>query len=154
MQVNVIDAYITFIKLSEGLKTTVSQYGGSGTFNRQTGFDHLEYMRELEEEKKSLLANPSPNSYRRLQELNEEITTMRNSPLSDFKRALDQTLGSEKFSRRINALELVKDNIQADKMQLSMMDLKLIINEVMKGVIRPELVRSAFNVRRYKRIGF
>jgi len=154
MQVNVIDAYITFIKLSEGLKTTVSQYGGSGTFNRQTGFDHLEYMRELEEEKKSLLANPSPDSYRRLQELNEEITTMRNSPLSDFKRALDQTLGSEKFSRRINALELVKDNIQTDKMQLSMMDLKLIINEVMKGVIRPELVRSAFNVRRYKRIGF
>ena len=144
MQVNVIDAYITFIKLSEGLKTTVSQYGGSGTFNRQTGFDHLEYMRELEEEKKSLLANPSPDSYRRLQELNEEITTMRNSPL----------LGSEKFSRRINALELVKDNIQTDKMQLSMMDLKLIINEIMKGVIRPELVRSAFNVRRYKRIGF
>ena len=61
---------------------------------------------------------------------------MRNSPLSNFKRALDQTLQSEKFSKRINALELVKDNIQTDKMQLSMMDLKLIINEVMKGVIR------------------
>ncbi len=74
--------------------------------------------------------------------------------LSNFKRALDQTLQSEKFSKRINALELVKDNIQTDKMQLSMMDLKLIINEVMKGVIRPELVRSAFNVRRFKRIGF
>ena len=154
MQINVIDAYITFIKLSEGLKTTVSQYGGSGTFNRQTGFDHLEYMRELEEEKRNILANPSPESYRRLQEVNEEIATMRNSPLSNFKRALDQTLQSEKFSKRINALELVKDNIQTDKMQLSMMDLKLIINEVMKGVIRPELVRSAFNVRRFKRIGF
>ena len=153
MQVNVIESYITFIKISEGLKTTVAQYGASDTFNRQTCFEHMEYLQELENEKRELLYDPNPQSYQRIQELNEEIISMRNSPLANFKNALQTTLSSEKFAKRLNALENVKESIESGKLNIPMMELKSYINEIMKGVIRPELMRTSFNIKRYKKFG-
>jgi hypothetical protein len=153
MQINVVESYITYIKVSEGLKTTIAQYGGSDTFSRRTCFEHMQYLEELETEKRELLYNPNPASYQKIQELNEEIISMRNSPLANFKNALEQTLASEKFANRIGALETIKDGIESGRMNVPMLELKNMINEIMKGVIRPELMRRSFNIKRYKKLG-
>jgi hypothetical protein len=113
----------------------------------------MQYLEELEAEKRELLYNPNPASYQKIQELNEEIISMRNSPLANFKNALEQTLASEKFANRIGALETIKESIESGRMNVPMLELKNMINEIMKGVIRPELMRRSFNVKRYKKLG-
>jgi hypothetical protein len=153
MQLNVVESYITYIKVSEGLKTTIAQYGGSDTFSRRTCFEHMQYLEELETEKRELLYNPNPASYQKIQELNEEIISMRNSPLANFKNALEQTLASDKFAKRIGALETIKEGIESGRMNVPMLELKNMINEIMKGVIRPELLRTSFNIKRFKKLG-
>jgi hypothetical protein len=153
MQLNVVESYITYIKVSEGLKTTIAQYGGSDTFSRRTCFEHMQYLEELETEKRELLYNPNPASYQKIQELNEEIISMRNSPLANFKNALEQTLASDKFAKRIGALETIKEGIESGRINVPMLELKNMINEIMKGVIRPELLRTSFNIKRFKKLG-
>jgi hypothetical protein len=113
----------------------------------------MQYLEELETEKRELLYNPNPASYQKIQELNEEIISMRNSPLANFKNALEQTLASDKFAKRIGALETIKEGIESGRINVPMLELKNMINEIMKGVIRPELLRTSFNIKRFKKLG-
>jgi hypothetical protein len=87
------------------LKDTITNFTGAGSFNRQNGHAHTQYMLQLEAEREALMESPTPQNIKRLQDVNIEIRTMKNSPLYDFKTALDNTLKQEKYVSRIDALE-------------------------------------------------
>ena len=141
MQVNIIDAYIQSIKVSEGLKDTITNYSGLGGFNRQNGYAHTQYMLQLEAEREALMESPNPENIQRLQQVNIEIRTMKNSPLYDFKTALDNTLKQEKFVVRIDALENLKSLIQSGQEQMQMMDVRNLITDIMRFAIPEKLSR-------------
>jgi len=141
MQINIIDAYIQNIKVSEGLKDTISSYSGFGNFNRDNGFAHTQYMVQLEAEREALMENPTPQNIQKLQEVNTEIRTMKNSPLYDFKNALNTTLKKEKFVVRLDALENLKALIQSGQVEMSMMDVRNNITSIMRFNIPENLSR-------------
>jgi len=141
MQVNIIDAYIQSIKVSEGLKDTITNYSGLGAFNRANGHGHTQYMLQLEAEREALMESPNPENIQRLQQVNIEIRTMKNSPLYDFKTALDNTLKQEKFVVRIDALENLKSLIQSGQEQMQMMDVRNLITDIMRFAIPEKLNR-------------
>ena len=141
MQVNIIDAYIQSIKISEGLKDTITNYSGLGAFNRANGHAHTQYMLQLEAEREALMESPNPENIQRLQQVNIEIRTMKNSPLYDFKTALDNTLKQEKFVVRIDALENLKSLIQSGQEQMQMMDVRNLITDIMRFAIPEKLSR-------------
>lgn len=141
MQLNIIDAYIQNIKVSEGLKDTISAYSGFGSFNRDNGFAHTQYMIQLEAEREALMENPTPENIQKLQEVNIEIRTMKNSPLHDFKNALNETLKQDKFVKRLDALENLKAIIQSGQSQMTMMDVRNMITSIMRFNIPENLSR-------------
>ena len=141
MQVNIIDAHIQSIKVSEGLKETINSYSGPGVFNRQNGYAHTQYMVQLEAEREALMESPSPQNIKKLQEVNIEIRTMKNSPLYDFKIALDNTLKQEKFVARIDALENLKSLIQSGQEKMQMMEVRNYITDIMRFEIPEKLSR-------------
>ena len=141
MQVNIIDAYIQNIKVSEGLKETISNFSGVGAFNRANGHAHTQYMVQLEAEREALMESPSPENFIRLQEVNTEIRTMKNSPLYDFKNALNETLRQEKFASRIDALENLKSLIQSGQEKMEMMEVRNLITDIMRFAIPEKLNR-------------
>ena len=141
MQINIIDAYIQNIKVSEGLKDTITNFTGAGAFNRSNGHAHTQYMVQLEAEREALMESPSPQNFKRLQDVNIEIRTMKNSPLYDFKLALDTTLKQEKFVARIDALENLKALIQSGQEKMEMMDVRNLITDIMKFAIPEKLNR-------------
>ena len=141
MQLNIIDAYIQNIKVSEGLKDTISAYSGFGGFNRDNGYAHTQYMVQLEAEREALMENPTPQNIQKLQEVNTEIRTMKNSPLYDFKNALNETLKQQKFVVRLDALENLKALIQSGQVEMSMMDVRNNITSIMRFNIPENLSR-------------
>jgi hypothetical protein len=66
---------------------------------------------------------------------------MKNSPLYDFKLALDTTLKQEKFVARIDALENLKALIQSGQEKMEMMDVRNLITDIMKFAIPEKLNR-------------
>ncbi len=141
MQINIIDAYIQSIKVSEGLKDTITNFTGAGSFNRQNGHAHTQYMLQLEAEREALMESPTPQNIKRLQDVNIEIRTMKNSPLYDFKTALDNTLKQEKYVSRIDALENLKALIQSGQAKLQMMEVRNLITDIMRFAIPSNLSR-------------
>jgi hypothetical protein len=87
------------------------------------------------------MESPSPENIQRLQQVNIEIRTMKNSPLYDFKTALDNTLKQEKFVVRIDALENLKSLIQSGQEQMQMMDVRNLITDIMRFAIPEKLSR-------------
>ena len=146
MQVNVIESYIQNIKISEGLKETISNYAGFGAFNRVNGHGHTQYMVQLEAEREALMESPTPQNIKKLQEVNIEIRTMKNSPLYDFKNALNDTLRQEKFASRIDALENLKSLIQSGQEKMEMMQVRNLITDIMKFAIPEKLNRRTASV--------
>jgi hypothetical protein len=141
MQINIIDSYIQSIKVSEGLKETITNYSGINSFNRQNGYAHTQYMLQLEAEREALLESPTPENIKRLQDVNVEIRTMKNSPLYDFKMALDNTLKQDKFVSRIDALENLKALIQSGQAKMQMMEVRNLITNIMRFAIPENLSR-------------
>ncbi len=141
MQINIIDAYIQSIKVSEGLKDTITNFTGAGSFNRQNGHAHTQYMLQLEAEREALMESPTPQNIKRLQDVNIEIRTMKNSPLYDFKIALDNTLKQEKYVSRIDALENLKALIQSGQAKMQMMEVRNLITDIMRFAIPSNLSR-------------
>jgi hypothetical protein len=141
MQINIIDAYIQSIKVSEGLKDTITNFTGAGSFNRQNGHAHTQYMLQLEAEREALMESPTPQNIKRLQDVNIEIRTMKNSPLYDFKTALDNTLKQEKYVSRIDALENLKALIQSGQAKMQMMEVRNLITDIMRFAIPSNLSR-------------
>jgi hypothetical protein len=141
MQINIIDSYIQSIKVSEGLKETITNYSGINSFNRQNGYAHTQYMIQLEAEREALLESPTPENIKRLQNVNVEIRTMKNSPLYDFKMALDNTLKQDKFVSRIDALENLKALIQSGQAKMQMMEVRNLTTAIMRFAIPENLSR-------------
>jgi len=141
MQINIIDAYIQNIKVSEGLKETISNYTGIGAFNRANGYAHTQYMVQLEAEREALLESPTPENIKKLQEVNIEMRTMKNSSLHDFKSAINNALRQEKFASRIDALENLKSLIQSGQEKMEMMEVRNLITDIMRLAIPEKLNR-------------
>jgi hypothetical protein len=87
------------------------------------------------------MESPSPQNIKRLKEVNIEIRTMKNSPLYDFKIALDNTLKQEKFVARIDALENLKSLIQSGQEKMQMMEVRNYITDIMRFEIPEKLSR-------------
>ena len=58
-QINIIDAYIQNIRVSEGLQETITTFSGAGSFDRNNGYAHIEYMKQLEAEREAFNARIS-----------------------------------------------------------------------------------------------
>jgi hypothetical protein len=98
-------------------------------------------MVQLEAEREALMESPTPQNIKKLQEVNIEIRTMKNSPLYDFKNALNNTLRQEKFASRIDALENLKSLIQSGQEKMEMMQVRNLITDIMKFAIPEKLNR-------------
>lgn len=150
MQVNVIDSAIMRIKISDGLKATMTDYTGVGNFDRQTGFAHLEYIEKLEAEKIALLEDLNPTNLNRLHEITIKIRTMEESPLYKFKQAFELTLQSESFAMKFDALERLKADIISKRITLDLAQLRIEIGKIRQGYVEQ---KTAFNFKNYLKHG-
>ena len=140
MQINIIDAYIQNIRVSEGLQETITTFSGAGSFDRNNGYAHIEYMKQLEAEREALMESPNPKNIAALQEVMEEMRTIKNSPLYNFKQALQKTLQQDKFVQRLTALENLKTLLRTGQAQMTMMEVRNAITEILRFAI-PESLR-------------
>jgi hypothetical protein len=150
MQINFIDSSIMRIKISEGLKTTMSEYDGPGNFDRRTGYAHLNYIEQLEAEKLALLEDINPQNLARLNEITIKIRTMEESPLYGFKQAFEATLQSENFAKKFEALERLKSDIISKRITLDLAQLRVEVGKIKQGYIEQ---RTAFNYKNYLKHG-
>jgi hypothetical protein len=159
MMSNIIDCQIVNIKMSEGLlKAKMEFLNKDSGYYRQAVHDHNLYVRKLYIDRNNLMIaiqNKSSAMDRdrlnqivnKISEISNEIITLKNSPLKEFKDRMDEIVNSGEIASKISKLQSLKQEILSGNFESSIENLKVRIDNIKSG-IAPNVM--AFNNKKCK----
>jgi hypothetical protein len=159
MMSNIIDCQIVNIKMSEGLlKAKMEFLNKDSGYYRQAVHDHNLYVRKLYIDRNNLMIaiqNKSSAMDRdrlnqivnKISEISNEIITLKNSPLKEFKDRMDEIVNSGEIASKISKLQSLKQEILSGNFESSIENLKVRIDNIKSG-IAPNV--TAFNNKKCK----
>ena len=83
-----------------------------------------------------------------LNQLNNEISTLQNSPLKQIKDKLDEILSTPEFVAKINQLESYKTKILNGEQIPALEEIRVIIRNIDEGILNEVLAESILMLRR------
>ena len=141
--IRAIDSAILHYKFQNALKQAKKDFAGKQGFDRKTLADHKEYYDNLKQNiDNALRIISSPNtsnedkiSAQRIIEHNQnEMNTLENSPLIEFKRKFDQILSEDKHVQVLNQYEELRNAIESEEIPADLSQLRNYLIEIDEGV--------------------
>ena len=128
------------IKISEGVKQIKKDFiGREGGYDRKSLQLQHEYIRNLYR-KRELIASRAksgrldPEDFEEQNYINTELVELKNSPMSQFKIALEQYLQTGMIKQKIDQLSILKEKITSDEVPADLSRLKIKLDEIDAGI--------------------
>lgn len=138
--IRIIDSAIMSIKISEGVKQIKKDFiGREGGYDRKSLQLQHEYIRNLYR-KRELIASRAksgrldPEDFEEQNYINTELVELKNSPMSQFKIALEQYLQTGMIKQKIDQLSILKEKIISDEVPADLSRLKIKLDEIDAGI--------------------
>lgn len=145
--IKLIDCAIVNIKLTEALTKAKTEFV-TDPFENNFGFQRAwmhQHKTKFDELRNNLFTFKrlgylsDPESLAERSEIEEEIRTLKNSPLKNFKEYLDKILSEGVISEKIRRLEALKDEVMSSETPMSFIDLRRRVNEELQGSLEKAL---------------
>ena len=160
MALNLFDCAIVNLKMSQGLKIAKQElFLSQNGFNRENLHQHNMMMRSKMSRRDKILLALSTSSIAsnqskaseliiELNQLNQDIASLQNSPLKIVKDKLDEILSTPEFISKIEHLESYKQKISSGEEIPSLEEIRVIIRNVDEGILNEVLAESILLLRR------
>jgi hypothetical protein len=160
MAMNLFDCAIVNLKMSQGLKIAKQEmFLSKNGFNRENLNNHNIMMKTKMTRRDKILLALSTSSVasnqekasqmiNELNQLNNEISTLQNSPLKQIKDKLDEILSTPEFVAKINQLESYKTKILNGEQIPALEEIRVIIRNIDEGILNEVLAESILMLRR------
>lgn len=141
--IRAIDSAILHYKLQNALKQAKTEFIGKSGFDRKTLAAHKEYYDSLKQNiNNALRIIASPNTSREskisaqkmIEHNQNEMNTLENSPLIEFKRRFDQILNDRKHVDILSQFENLKSAIESGAIPADLAQLRNYLIEIDEGI--------------------
>jgi Na+/phosphate symporter len=141
--IRAIDSAILHYKFQNVLRQVKKEFVGKAGFDRKTLADHKEYYDSLKQNVNNalrIIASPNTStedkiSAQRMIEYNQnEMNTLENSPLIEFKRRFDQMLAEDKYAQVLNQYEELRSAIESEAIPADLSQLRNYLIDIDEGV--------------------
>jgi hypothetical protein len=141
--IRAIDSALIHYKLQHGLKVAKQEFAGKSGFDRKTIKEHHDYFISIKtniDNALKIIASPNSSteakmSAQRMVEHNQnEMRTLENSPLIDFKRRVDAILQESENAFKIKQFEELRDRIENGTFTASLTELRAYLVEIDEGI--------------------
>ena len=141
--VRAIDSAMLHFKLQNGLRLAKQEFIGKAGFDRATMKEHYDYISSIKaniDNALKIIASPSSNfdvkmSAQKMIEHNQnEMRTLENSPLIDFKRRVDAILQESENASKLKQFVELRDRIENGEIEVSLSELRNYLIEIDEGI--------------------
>ena len=141
--IRAIDSALIHYKLQHGLKLAKREFIGKAGFDRKTIKEHHDYFSSIKtniDNALRIIASPNSSiearmSAQRMVEHNQnEMRTLENSPLINFKRRVDAILQESENAFKIKQFEELRDRIENGTFTASLSELRGYLSEIDEGI--------------------
>ena len=141
--IRAIDSAMLHFKLQNGLRLAKQEFIGKAGFDRATMKEHHDYISSIKANINNalkIIASPSSSfdvkmSAQKMIEHNQnEMRTLENSPLIDFKRRVDAILQESQNASKLKQFLELRDKIEKGEIEVSLSELRNYLIEIDEGI--------------------